>query len=236
MKTSIIKFGITGLFLLTAVALIAVTTVTAQTATSTATSSEAVVDAAPSTSTPEAVATPTAEEAVGEAPVAESEILTEVLMSPETASVAVEVTPVEPAPEGLTKVTIIGTKYVDYFTDGTSEFSFPGDPAIDAHLGEKDATIPTHEGLTWVHTSGQHLYDTASGDLEEGQYALQSNGTYIARSLPFVSSTSTPAVLDASTTPAEPAPKANASTSPSFEVPPVPEQSPVDTEASTTTQ
>lgn len=118
---------------------------------------------------------------------------------------AAAIVPIEVAPEGLTKVRIIGTKYIDYFTDGTSELSFPGDPEIDAHLGEKDAPIPTHEGLTWVHTSGQHLYDTASGDLEEGQYALQSNGTYTSKSLPFVSSTSTPAVLDASTS-TEPAP------------------------------
>src|SRR5690348_4394803 len=40
----------------------------------------------------------------------------------------------QPAPEGLTLVHIIGTKYIDYFTDGTSEYSFPGDPDIDSHF------------------------------------------------------------------------------------------------------
>jgi hypothetical protein len=70
-------------------------------------------------------------------------------------------------------VHIIGTKYTDYFTDGTTETSYPGDPTIDANLGKRDAPIPTHEGLTWVHTVGQNLYDTPSGDLEVGDYALE---------------------------------------------------------------
>jgi hypothetical protein len=105
----------------------------------------------------------------------------------------------QPAPEGLAEVHIIGTKCTDYFTDGTTEYSFPGDPEIHAHIAEKDAPIPTHEGLTWVHSTGQPLYDTPSGDLEEGQYAVQSDGSIIAKPPPFVSSTSTPAVLGAST-------------------------------------
>src|SRR3989344_1199373 len=199
MKTNIMRFGAMGFFLLVAVALIAVTTVAAQTATSTATSSEEVVDAVPPETTPETATASATEVTTSDAPSAESEA---------TASleVAAEVTPIEAAPEGLTKVIVIGTKYIDYFTDGEKEYSFPGDRAIDAHLGEKDAPIPTHEGLTWVHTIGQHLYDTASGDLEEGQYALQSNGTYIAKSLPFVTSPSTPAVLGASSTSTEPIP------------------------------
>ena len=191
-----------GFFLLVAVALIAVTTVAAQTATSTATSTEEGVDAVSPETTPEAVAASTTEKASGEVPVAQPEAAA----SPEVAPVAAEVTPIESAPDGLTKVSIIGTKYIDYFTDGEKEYSFPGDAEVDAHLGDPDAPIPTHEGLTWVHTIGQHLYDTASGDLEEGQYALQSNGTYIAKSLPFVSSTSTPAVLGASSTSTEPIP------------------------------
>src|SRR5262249_25144271 len=98
---------------------------------------------------------------------------------------------IEPAPEGLTEVHIVGTKYTDSFIDWTSEFAFPGDPDVDAHLSEANAPTPTHEGLTWARTVGQHLYDTQSGDLETGQYALQSNGTYIAKPFPFVSSTST---------------------------------------------
>ena len=33
-------------------------------------------------------------------------------------------------PAGLTLVHIVGTKYTDYFTDGTTVTSYPGDPAI----------------------------------------------------------------------------------------------------------
>src|SRR5262249_31797592 len=99
----------------------------------------------------------------------------------------------EPPPPGLTEVHIIGTKYIDYFTDDTGEHSFPGDSAIDAHLSEKDGPTPTHQGMTWEHTTGQNLYDTTSGDLEVGDYAVQPNGAYIANPFPFVSSTSTPA-------------------------------------------
>jgi len=92
-------------------------------------------------------------------------------------------------------VHIIGTKYTDYFTDGTNITAFPGDPQIDAHLSERDAPIPTHQGLTWDHTTGGYLYDTASGDLEIGDYAVQPNGSYIQNAPPFVSSTSTSAVF-----------------------------------------
>ena len=99
----------------------------------------------------------------------------------------------ESAPQELTLVHIIGTKYIDYFTDGTNTYTFPGDPEIHAHIADKDAPIPTHEGLTWVHSTGQYLYDTASGDLEVGQYALQLNGTFIQKAHPFVSATSSAA-------------------------------------------
>jgi hypothetical protein len=97
----------------------------------------------------------------------------------------------ETPPAGLTEVHIIGTKYVDYFTDGTTTISFPGDPNIDAHLSEPNAPIPTHDGLTWVHTTGQPLYDTPSGDLEVGDYAYDANGTLVVNQPPIVSSTST---------------------------------------------
>src|SRR5262249_43583334 len=111
--------------------------------------------------------------------------------------------------------------YIDYFTDGTTVTSYPGDPAIDSHLSEANAPIPTHEGLTWVHTTGQNLYDTTSGDLEVGQYAVQPNGSYIQNASPFVSSTSTPATDAALTSPemiggstsSEPAPASTADTS-----------------------
>ena len=100
---------------------------------------------------------------------------------------------IESAPQDLTLVHIIGTKYIDYFTDGTNTYTFPGDPELHAHIADKDAPIPTHEGLRWVHSTGQYLYDTASGDLEVGQYALQLNGTVIQKAHPFVSATSSAA-------------------------------------------
>src|SRR5258708_4179160 len=117
-----------------------------------------------------------------------------------TSSSSTSAPTMEPPPQGLTLVHIVGTKYTDYFTDGTSAVSFPGDPAIDSHFSEPNAPIPTHEGMTWVHTTGEHLYDTLSGDLEVGDYAMQPDNSYIANALPFVSSTSTPAEIATSTT------------------------------------
>jgi hypothetical protein len=107
----------------------------------------------------------------------------------------------EAPPQGLTLVHIIGTKYIDYFTDGSTTVSFPGDDNIDANLDKPDAPIPTHEGMTWVHTTGQNLYDTPSGDLETGDYAIDANGTRLEKPFPttFVSSTSTAPVSDGST-------------------------------------
>jgi hypothetical protein len=124
-------------------------------------------------------------------------------------------TPTEPPPVGLTQVHIIGTKYVDYFTDGTTVTSYPGDPQIDAHLAEKDAPIPSRPGLMWVHTTGGYLYDTASGDLEVGQYAVQPDGSYIQKGFPFVSSTSTPATADSSSASSSQSESGASSTQPS---------------------
>jgi len=50
----------------------------------------------------------------------------------------------------------------------------------------------------WVHTTGQPLYDTPSGDLEVGDYAVRANGSIIANYV-FVSSTSTPDTSSTST-------------------------------------
>ena len=47
---------------------------------------------------------------------------------------------------------------------------------------------------------GGYLYDTPSGDLEVGDYAVQPNGSYIENAPPFVSSTSTVPTLRTSTT------------------------------------
>src|SRR6266436_3165407 len=114
-------------------------------------------------------------------------------------SQATSTSPKEAPPVGFTEVHIIGTKYVDYFTDGSTTIAVPGDPNIDSHFNVPDAPIPTHEGMTWVHTTGQHLYDTPSGDLEVGEYAVQADNSYIENAPPFVSSTSTPAELTTST-------------------------------------
>jgi Flp pilus assembly protein TadG len=80
----------------------------------------------------------------------------------------------------LKLVHVVGTKYVDYFTDGTKTYSFPGNPDIDSNLNKPNAPIPTHGNLTWVSTSGMDAYDTPSGDLEIGDYAQESDGSYIS--------------------------------------------------------
>src|SRR6266404_1700037 len=41
---------------------------------------------------------------------------------------------IEPPPQGLTLVHIVGTKYTDYFTNGKTVTSYPGDPNIDSHF------------------------------------------------------------------------------------------------------
>jgi len=113
---------------------------------------------------------------------------------------SVQKSPTEPPPVGLTEVHIIGTKYVDYFTDGSTTIEVPGDPNVDRNLDKPNALIPTHAGMTWVHTTGDNLYDTPSGDLDVGDYAVQADGSYVQHAPPFVSSTSTPAQLSATTT------------------------------------
>ena len=84
----------------------------------------------------------------------------------------------------LKLVHVVGTKYVDYFTDGTKTYSFPGDPNIDANLNKPNASIPSHKGLTWVSTSGMEAYDTPSGDLELGDYAQEADDYTSAMSPP----------------------------------------------------
>jgi hypothetical protein len=80
----------------------------------------------------------------------------------------------------LKLVHVVGTKYIDYFTDGTKTYSFPGNPDIDSNLNKPNAPIPTHGNLQWVSTSGMEAYDTPSGDLEVGDYAQESDGSYIS--------------------------------------------------------
>jgi hypothetical protein len=84
------------------------------------------------------------------------------------------------AKPSLKLVHVVGTKYIDYFTDGTKTYSFPGNPDIDSNLNKPDAPIPTHGNLAWVSTSGMEAYDTPSGDLESGDYAQEADGSYIS--------------------------------------------------------
>jgi hypothetical protein len=79
----------------------------------------------------------------------------------------------------LKLVHVVGTKYIDYFTDGTKTYNFPGNPDIDSNLNKPNAPIPSHAGLSWVSTSGMEAYDTPSGDLEAGDYAEEADGSYI---------------------------------------------------------
>jgi trimeric autotransporter adhesin len=78
----------------------------------------------------------------------------------------------------LERVRVVGSKYIDFFTDGTTTYSFPGDPLLDCNLNKPNA--PTHAGLTWVSSKGMEAYDTSSGDLEPGTYAQEANGSFIA--------------------------------------------------------
>jgi hypothetical protein len=118
-----------------------------------------------------------------------------------------------------------------YNGDTRTTIAVPGDPAIDSNFDKPDAPIATHEGMTWVHTTGRWLYDTSSGDLEIGDYALQPSGTYIQNAPPFVSSTSTPAKIDASTPDASTSSTDNGTSTPAqFTVPISDSGHPVDRE------
>src|SRR6516164_5971217 len=55
-----------------------------------------------------------------------------------TASVASSTSSVSRAKgkPALKRVHVVGSKYVDFFTDGTTTYSFPGDPLLDANLNK----------------------------------------------------------------------------------------------------
>ena len=74
------------------------------------------------------------------------------------------------------RVHVVGSKYIDTFTDGTNTFTFPGNPYIDANIGKPGASLPTHGNLTWVSTKTLEAYDTATGNLDPGTYAQESDG------------------------------------------------------------
>ena len=184
MKTNSISLTVIGsLFFAIVVGVLTFQQVAAQVATSTeeivATSSESVTlltDATVATTTTETETVASSTEVVS----SDTATTTSTIVTSSTESSSV--TSTNPPPEGLTEVHIIGKKYIDYFTDGTTVTSYPGDPEIDSHLAEKDAPIPTHEGLTWKYTiGGGYIYDTVSGDLEVGQYAVLPDGSYIEK-------------------------------------------------------
>ena len=77
-------------------------------------------------------------------------------------------------------VHVVGSKYIDYFTDGTKTYSFPGNPDIDSNLNKPNAPIPSHGNLKWISTSGMEACDTPSGDLEPGDYAQEGDGSFIS--------------------------------------------------------
>jgi len=98
--------------------------------------------------------------------------------SPETTNT--ETSPSTPSAQSLTLVHHVGMKYVDYCTDGSTLTAFPGNPDIDANFDKPDAPQPTcPAGQTWHHTTSMPAYDTASGDLQVGQYALV-DGAFVA--------------------------------------------------------
>jgi hypothetical protein len=119
--------------------------------------------------------------ALVEASSSPGDISTSASTTPVTSSLESTSSAPDASAQSLTEVHIIGKKYVDYFTDGTTLTSFLGDPKIDSNLDQPNAPIPAHEGLTWDHTATQFLYDTSSGDLDPGDYAQMSSGSYIAR-------------------------------------------------------
>jgi hypothetical protein len=203
MKTNAASFSVLGTLVLAAFLIIGILKIQQVNAQVDASSTDAVV--ASSTDT-----TPVADATTSTTADTTTDATATVPTDTSTAAASDSVTPT--APQGLTEVHIIGTKYVDYFTDGTTITSYPGDPAIDSNFDKPNAPIPTHEGLTWDHTTGGYKYDTPSGDLEGGDYAVQPNGSYIQNAPPSVSSTSTPAVLGASTS-SSIAPTDNSSTS-----------------------
>ena len=47
-------------------------------------------------------------------------------------------------------------------------------------MNKPNAPIPTHGNLKWVSTSGMEAYGTPGGDLESGDYAQESDGSYIS--------------------------------------------------------
>lgn len=73
----------------------------------------------------------------------------------------------------LQKVNIIGVKYVHIFRNEAGILEIECTKEEYDALGLPGAGAPdiTPKGYEWVTSQGRNKYDTASGDLEDGQYA-----------------------------------------------------------------
>jgi hypothetical protein len=174
MKTSTITFSAASVLVISLIIIATfktgiVSALTATTTDATSTSSDTATASASSTS---ASSTPPATDASSTSVVPPAETRTPDQFQAQSQ-------PSNGAKPALKLVHVVGTKYVDYFTDGTKAYSFPGSPDIDSNLNKPNAPIPSHAGLTWVSTSGMEAYDTPSGDLEVGDYTQESDGSYI---------------------------------------------------------
>ena len=187
MKTSTIAFSAASVLLISLIiigtfktgivsALTATTTDATSTASDTTTATTSSTSASSTTSTTDASSTPASSPAQTQAP-AQSQAQA------------------QPSKPTLKLVHVVGTKYIDYFTDGTKSYSFPGNQDINSNLNKPNAPIPTHGNLTWVSTSGMEAYDTHSGDLEPGDYAQESDGSFISNVPAYTYTTRPPAFL-----------------------------------------
>jgi len=82
----------------------------------------------------------------------------------------------------LTKVNVVGTKYVLYFRipDGSEIITEVSKSDYEA-LAKKNPAVPTNPGGVFVRGEARACFDTVSGDIEEGQYAQIGQGYLLRR-------------------------------------------------------
>jgi hypothetical protein len=182
MKNSVLAFSVAsvllaGLFIVGTLKTGVVAALTATTTEATATDAEQAIilaDTASSTPVSDAPSTDAAALAASTTTVHSTDNATSTASDSATSSVSRA-----KGKPALKRVHVVGSKFIDFFTDGTTLFSFPGDSLLDANLNKPDAPIPTHAGLTWVSSKAMEAYDTATGDLEPDTYAQEANGSFI---------------------------------------------------------
>lgn len=135
MKTNEASLSVLGILVIAALLVIGILEIQHVYAQVDATSSDVVATSSIDATPADDAATSTAVETT--IPAADA-VTSDSTSSPETTP-SKSVTPIKPPPEGLTEAHIIGMKYIDYFTDGTAEYSFPGDPAIDDNFDKPNA-------------------------------------------------------------------------------------------------